>query len=127
MKKFNFKKIEQPKDKLFISIRYVEGDGDHYDQEEFVIKDIKFSEIDTKIEELSILVNSYRKLRKILDNDSRDRDYKNIAIKYGQIMADMYDDSPSSEYGNKNWIDDMKLAGYDDAGNRWECNIPPIK
>ncbi len=122
--KFNFQEVEKPRlDKLYLLVKYEGGDGDTKHPEEYYL-DIKYSELENRMDEITKEIESFKTLKIIL-NDYRIT-YKKVKEEYGDEMTNLYDNvpnDPQTDFDTKCYIDDLKLIAYDKAGIKYISNI----
>lgn len=72
------------------------------------------------------LLESYFLLKDILGGDNKHSSYDKIKEKYGDQIADMWDqvpNDPQCDYQFKCYIDSIKLYYHDNSGAKWEARI----
>ena len=128
IKPFKFTKKESPKiDKLYLYVLFEGGDADTRHPEEYDLG-IKFSDYENHLDKIKSEISNYMILQDILDVNSSSHleDYDEVKSKYGEDIANMYDNvpnDPQADYQFKCYIDTIKLIGYDNEGNKYESYV----
>ena len=127
MNKYKFELEEKSKnDSLWIHLMYSGGDADSEHPEEYQL-DIKFSEYENHLEKIDEEVKKYKILEKLTsDNHGENLEYEDLEEKYGEDIANMYDNVPNDPQGDyqfKTSLDSITLVGYDKEGNKYECCV----
>lgn len=141
---FKFNKTESSKaNKLYLFVLFAGGDADTEHPEYYEFKNIKFSEYENHLDEIKQEIEMYLTLKDILDDhDYRtdSRAYDKIKAKYGEDVADLYDNTPNDPQAAyqvfvyqprlkiqtlqfKCYISRITLVGYDESGNRHESYV----
>lgn len=127
MSKIKFHKEEDSKaDKLYLVVYYEGGDADTSHPEEIEYEGHTYSNWEAASAQINEDLKRYKKLKKALDVNDKDYcedDYEQVKEKFGQEIADLYDNAPNdpqSDYSRKCYIDRVYLMGYDQKGNKYE-------
>jgi|SRR6478609_2050129 len=117
------KQQESDVGKVYILLNFEGGDADTTHPDVVLMENFSFDgkqEIELPFE-TTVLIEKYKILKNILDVNHKDylENYKKVKEKYGEEMADLYDDvpnDPQTDYSCKCYLSDIQLKAYDLKG-----------
>jgi hypothetical protein len=113
--KYKFQEESLPaNNSVYVEIKFMDGDGDVYQSEEFLIGSFEsFEEIENS-QEITEELALWKKIKNTLEPDFNYDDY---AAEYGEELADMIDNVPNgpmADYQFKMTVDSIELVYYKD-------------
>jgi hypothetical protein len=128
-KPIKFRRVGEPKkEQLFLEILFEGGDADTKHPKKYEFKGFKYSDWEQHLPEINKVIGEYQTLQKILDVNCKEHceEYDEVKTKYGEDMADLYDQSPRDpqcDYQYHCYIDRMELVGFDENGVEWRAYV----
>lgn len=125
------KKEDSEAGKVYLHIMFMGGDADTEHPEYFLLENINYigdkDSIDLNEEHIK-LINNFKILRDVLDinNRSYTDDYNDVLEKYGEEIADLYDNvpnDPQNDFQNKCYFSYLEIIAYDKEGNKYQGYI----
>lgn len=124
--KLDFRLREKSKNnQVYIQLNFEGGDADTQHPEEHLIKDVKFEEIEQKMDIITAEIAKYKLLKEVLDT-SNDLNYEDVEDTYGTEIAKLLDDvpnDPQSDFQYKCYLDSIEVVGYNAAGDKYSSYI----
>lgn len=117
LNQFKFKRAAK-RNCVYLYVNFEGGDADTSHPDSYLIKDVTMDNIDEHTETVNTLIDNFKTLKKVLSD--YDIDYTTIKEKYGEEIANLYDNAPNdpqSDYQFKCYIDSIELHAYNADGD----------